>query len=975
MPFFLEQLAHYHLKNHVTAISDFCFVFPSQRAGVFFRKHLADNVGGPLWSPRIMTINDFFGQLEPQPVSDNISLVFKLYESYQQLFDSTNTLDEFIPWGEMCLSDFDDIDKYLVDADKIFRNLADQKALEDDFSHLSQDQIDAIRTFWSTFRPEKYSKLQKSFLKVWEKLPELYNLFNATLDAHNEAYEGKIYRGVAEKIKARTLPDLPYKRVVFAGFNALNNCEKILFNYLKIKGQATFFWDYPQWILHNQAKTNQPGLSGTEHEAMRFIASNLRDFPMPDDWENPSDGHPLKITIATAANDLAQTQVASEILQKNVSPVKRNQTQGGTQEKKEESSLNTRTALVLADESLLLPAIHSIPREWGKINVTLGYPLKNTPAYGLLEALMLLQRSTRVTRQGKIWFYHRHLTGLLRHQYISSILEKESSQLLKKFVESNQIFIEKSQLPLTPFLKALLVPIKNSGELTTYLSSTLKLVYESLATKEETALEREFIYHLYLNIKRLGEILSVQNIVPEMETWHRLLKKLADFQTVPFQGEPLSGLQVMGILETRALDFDHLVILSMNEGVFPHTAPPNSFIPFNLRKGYGLPTIDNQDSIFAYYFYRLIHRAKEVTLVWSSSNAQKQAGEMSRFLHQLFYESPHPLEIHTYVQPASTKTALEIRSKKNQLVKQHLIQYFQDGTRFLSPSALSTYIECPLRFYFKYLAGAREADAISEDLDPRTFGNLFHQTVERILTPLIDQLTTESAIQEVANTDRVQKVLEEVFIENVPFIKQRSNLFNDLQGKNSLVYEVLLRYLQRFFKLEAQSAPFTIKALEAKMDMTFTCQNGLKIRLGGNIDRLDQKEGELRVIDYKTGGGEATISSIEELFDTSKHSRKKAVFQTLLYSLMVADQQKSHDHISPHVVWMKSLFSQNYSTELYLQEPRQKKEPLKLADVFETFSEQLGTLLEELFNEEIPFKQTTHADNCGYCVFKEICLR
>ncbi len=958
MPFFLEQLAQYHLKNHLTEISDFCFVFPSQRAGVFFRKHLSDQTTNPIWSPRIMTISDFFAELEPQPVSDNISLIFKLYEAYKQVIDPSMSLDEFIPWGEMCLSDFDDIDKYLADAGSIFRNLAELKALEDDFSHLSTEQIEAIRTFWSTFNPKKYSGLQNSFLKIWEKLPQLYATFNAALDSANEAYEGKLYRSVAQKIKDRTLPELRYKRVVFAGFNALNKCEKVLFNHLKIKQQASFFWDYPEWVVQ---KNRLPNATAIQHEAARFIVINLNDFPMPSDWENPLPASLPEITLATAANDLAQTQIAGAFLE--------------SQAQTDETGQATRTALVLADESLLLPAIHAVPPRWGKINVTLGYPLKNTPAYGLLEALMLLQRSTRITRQGKVWFYHRHLTGLLRHQYIRGILKEEGTQLLEDLIKGNQIFIEKEQLPHNPLLEALLVPVKNSRELSAYLSSALTEVYQSVVGKPQASLEQEFIYHLYLNIKRLGEILAGEEVVPEKESWHRLFKKLADFQTVPFNGEPLSGLQVMGILETRALDFDHLTILSMNEGIFPHTAPPNSFIPFNLRIGYGLPTINNQDSIFAYYFYRLIHRAKTVTLVWSSSNAQKQAGEMSRFLHQLFYEYPHPLKINTYVQPASTQKELQIRPLKNREVMQQLSQYLKPGQRFLSPSALSTYIECPLRFYFKYLAGAREPEAISEDLDPRTFGNLFHKTVEKIYSPLINQLVREADLQKLTDTGLIQKRLEEVFAENVPFIKQKSNLFADLQGKNTLVYEVLLRYLRRFFKLEALAAPFTIKALEAQMKMIFSTPGGLEINLGGNIDRLDEKEGEIRVIDYKTGGGDNRIGAIDELFDTTKHAKKKAIFQTLLYSLMVTNRDDNENQISPHVIWMKNLFGQDFNTSLYLQPPKQEKREIKLADVREEFSEHLGALLNELFDDQIPFEQTPHLENCRYCIYREICLR
>jgi CRISPR/Cas system-associated exonuclease Cas4 (RecB family) len=966
MRFFLEQLAEYQLQNNLTDLSKFCFVFPSRRAGVFFRQYLNDKTDKPLFSPEIITINDFFGKLEPHPVSDNISLVFKLYDSYRELINKEISLDEFIPWGEMCLADFDDIDKYLADPREVYSNLADQKALEDDFSHLDKDQIEAIRTFWSSFDPQKLSRLQQTFLEVWQKMPDLYHHFNARLDRDNETYEGKLYKTIAQKIKDRSIGELPYKHVVFAGLNALNTCEKRLLNYLKIKGMASFFWDYPQWIMESPFQKTEQGILQGNHEAARFIKNNLLDFPMPKDWENPQSKGPETITIATAANDLGQTQIGAKLLKEISHSQTKNQTTSNFP--------HARTALVLADETLMLPAIHSIPDVWQRINVTLGYPLKNTPAYGLVESLMTMQRSMRVTKQGKTWFYHRPLLALLRHQYISAILGEWGRKLVAKLIKANQIFIEKENIPAHDLLDKLLKKTDTSEDLTTYLTEVLQTIFHHLNKRTETSLEREFVYHLYLTIKRLGEILSSQTEKINAETWHRLFMKLADFQTVPFRGEPLSGLQVMGILETRVLDFDNLIVLSLNEGVFPHTAPPNSVIPYNLRKGFGLPTIDNQDSRFASYFDRLSHRAKNVTLVWSSSDANKQAGEMSRFLQQLYYEYPGIVKSISYTQTASTKSAPEIHSEKNQEVMAQLSAFELNGDRALSPSALSTYIECPLRFYFKYLAGAKEPDDISEELDPRIFGNLFHQTVEALYRPFVNKEVSGTEIEQIARLENIRSTLSDIFTQNVPFIRQTKRVFADLQGKNSLVFEVLMRYLTGFFKSEAENAPFYIKALEANMSMVFETPAGRQIKLGGNIDRLDEKEGITRVIDYKTGQGTNRISAIEDLFDTSKHSNIKAIFQTLLYSLMVNDKNTPAEVIQPSVVWMRKLFTET-DTALYLQPPRKGKETLTLAKVGKDYREELGRLLDELFDPRISFKQTEHEKNCEYCIYREICLK
>ncbi|SFD85289.1 PD-(D/E)XK nuclease family protein [Thermophagus xiamenensis] len=961
MSFFLERLAEYYLQKYSTDISDFCFVFPNRRAGVFFRRHLQNKSPKPIFSPEILTINDFFFYFDKRPVSDNISLIFKLYQSYKEVIDPKTTIDDFIPWGEMCLSDFDDIDKYLADPNQIFKNMADLKALEDDFSHLNQEQIDAIRTFWSSFDPKRLSQLQKSFLELWERMPLLYEHFNDRLDRDREIYEGKLYRSVAQKIKNKTIGEVPFSRVIFAGLNALNNCEKLLLNYLKTQNIADFFWDYPQWILTNPAKPNEKISLFGEHEAARFIKQNLQDFPMPSDWESPTCNGPSKIIIAQAANDLEQTQIAAQFL-KDISD-------------NQEDSDHTKTAVVLADETLMLPVIHAIPSQWKSINVTLGYPLKNTPAYSLIDALMTLQRTTRTTANGKTWFYHRHLIGLLRHQYVSPLLGDKRDQLINQLIKANKVFIEKDQIPENDFIKKTLTKVETIEALSSYFMEILLLVYKSLKERPDTDFEQEFVYHLYLTIKRLGEILGKLNEPISTDTWYRLFRKLTDFSTIPFKGEPLNGLQIMGILETRVIDFDNLIITSMNEGTFPHTSPPNSAIPYNLRKGFGLPTIDHQDSIFAYYFYRLIHRAKKVILIWSASDANQQTGEMSRFLHQLYYEFHGKVVTQTYVRKAGTKALPQIMAEKNKQVMVQLSAFLHEHNRALSPSALSTYVECPLRFYYKYLVGAKEPEDISEELDPRIFGNLFHQTVEALYKPFMGQIISEDILKQIAQPDNLRNTLKEIFSLNVPFIKQKQNVFIDLQGKNSLVFEVLIRYLTGFFQNEIKKVPFVIKGLEYSMGMVFKTPSGRSVYLGGNIDRLEEKEGTLKVVDYKTGKGTNRINDIESLFDSSKHPENKAIFQTLLYSLMVEEQtRRAPSAIQPSVVWMRKLFTDSDSN-LYLQPVRGKKEVITLDLVKTVFVDSLGKLLDELFDPHMPFKQTPEEKNCNYCIYKEICLK
>ncbi|WP_157482807.1 PD-(D/E)XK nuclease family protein [Geofilum rubicundum] len=618
--------------------------------------------------------------------------------------------------------------------------------------------------------------------------------------------------------------------------------------------------------------------------------------------------------------------------------------------------------------------LHSIPAAYSSINITLGYPLKNTPAFSLVENLLAMQKTTRTTREGKTWFYHRDVLALLRHQYMKTILEEGSQSLIHHLIASNQLFIEGSRLNETPQLAAIFQKIDTTAALTTYLNELLIMVYRQLEKQGDKKLEMEFIFFLFTTIKRLSDILTDLPQQPNPQTWQSLFKKLVAGQSVPFKGEPLQGLQIMGLLETRALDFENLIIIGMNEGVFPKTTPPNSFIPFNLRKGYGLPTIDNQDAIFAYYFYRLIHRAKRIKLVYTTSKSTSEEGEMSRFLQQLYYEYPGKLKVETPYKQLTIPTQPDITATKSEAVMQILSTYLTPGGRNLSPSALSTYIECPLRFYYRYVAQINEPDSISEDLDPRVFGNLFHEMVELIYQPFVGKMVQESDLDQwLGDKARIKSSMDQVFEKNIPFIRQKSGAFTDLQGKNSLVYEILFKYIVRFLHCEKQVTPFRLHALEERVETGHPLNPEISVNLGGTIDRTDEKEGMVRILDYKTGKAGKEFREIEDLFNRERHSDNKAIFQTLLYGLIKSDNL-GHNNIEPGVISVKELFKDLYDSRI-LRIQNKKKTPVALEEVKAAFTTQLNLVLTELFDAQTPFVQTDHKKSCGYCVFNKHCLR
>ncbi|MGQ1946699.1 PD-(D/E)XK nuclease family protein [Geofilum sp. OHC36d9] len=956
MQTFLEKLADYYIKNNLTEINDFCFVFPSRRAGLFFTKALAERINRPMWSPEVLTISDFFHQLNPTPVSDTITLLFKLHLNYCEVMPSDVTIDEFLPIGEMLLNDFNDIDKYLADADQVFSNLAAIKAMEGDFSHLSKEQIDAIRTFWESFNPEKLSEQQTSFLSLWEKLPTLYHQYRKNLQDEGLAYQGMVSRSVAESIRSERAIIIPWKRVVFAGFNALNNCEKVVFHYLNLQGKASFFWDYPQWIVPQP--NDSPVKIKADHEAWRFLQYNLANYPSPRDWDAPFNPDYPTITISAASNELVQAAIANHFLEAS-------EPDGANGEK---------TGLILADEQQLLPVLHAIPEKYKAINITLGYPLKNTPAFALVDAILAMQKTTRRTKEGKTWFYHREVMAVLRHQYMNTLLKGRSNELIQRLNKSRQIFIIGDQLQSDELLKSIFQKIETTPELTNYLNKILTQIYLKLAEDDNNKVEKEFIYFLITAIKRLSDLLSELPQVPSAATWQQLFRQIATQQTVPFKGEPLSGLQVMGILETRLLDFQNLIILGLNEGTFPKTTPPVSFIPYNIRKGFDLPTIDNQDSIFAYYFYRLLHRAKKIHLVYTTNQALTEENEMSRFLQQLYYEYPGQVEMQTLLQEVTIPATPKIEASKNAEVMTQLNQWLLPEGRSLSPSALTMYLTCPLKFYYKYIAGIKEADEISEDLDPRMFGNLFHQIVEALYRPFIGQTIEKQDLEQLLKDhNHLRSIMDKIFAENIQSEGDSKHLFTDLQGKISLVYSIIQNYVTQFLKQEMKSAPFQLLGLEEKVEYRLKLSNNIEVNIGGTIDRTDRQKGIMRIIDYKTGKAGKTMNNVEQLFTQKDHDDKKAIFQTLLYAL-VKSKITGEKEIEPGVIAVKELHAKDYNTQIYLTHGR-TKETLTLDKVINEYQNYLDETLQELFNPAVSFRQTENAKSCEICTFKQHCLK
>ena len=698
---FLQHIAQDLYTRYGSDISELCIVFPNRRASLYFKKYLSELSDKPIWAPDTTTINELMQQISGLTTADHIKLLFELYRIYKQAKKSEESFDDFYFWGEMMLNDFDDIDKYLVNPEDLFKNLKSLKSIQDQFNYLSPEQVEAIKQFWQSFDPEKNSAHQEDFISIWNVLLEIYKQFNKKLGELGIAYEGMIYRAVADKIKGNDVIELPHKKYVFAGFNALNNCEKKFFNYLNNNKLADFYWDYDLSYINNK-----------HHEAGLFLRDNINQYKQPESISGKdiftSLSQNKNIEIISVPSDVGQAKVITQKLKENGANT---------------GDSPNKTAIVLADEELLVPVLHSVPDSIDKVNITMGYPVNNTPVYSLLEHIIDLQKNAKETKNG-ITFYHKNVVAILNHQYVNSQYSKEATELLQYIKKNNKIVITRNELASCDFFKTIFTKINTSPELSEYILNILHNIYNALKksgqenTIHTTSLEKEYIYHIYLSINRLKDVLHEQKIEIKMETYIRLIRKIIRNLRIPFTGEPLSGLQIMGILETRLLDFENLYITSVNEGIFPKTDAALSFIPYNLRRGFGLPTIEHQDAIYAYYFYRLLQRAKNVSIIYNSSSDGLQTGEMSRFLYQLKYESGFDIKEKSLKYDINITQPKEIRIEKSDEILKKLSKFQSSAgeTKYLSPSGLSTYLRCQMQFYFRYVAELRKQDELTEEI-------------------------------------------------------------------------------------------------------------------------------------------------------------------------------------------------------------------------------------------------------------------
>lgn len=959
MESFLKLVAADLYKHTEGNLAHTAVVFPNKRAGLFFNEYLAQESDSPIWSPAYVSISELFRSLSPWEVGDPVKLVCELYKIFRRETQSTETLDDFYFWGEMLISDFDDADKNRVDTDKLFSNLQDLRNIMDDYTFIDDEQEEAIRQFFQNFSIERRTALKERFISLWNVLGNIYKGFRESLASQNIAYEGMMYRHVIEHLD---VDKLPYEKYVFVGFNVLNKVEHTLFTQLKDAGKAVFYWDYDEFYM----KENRQAVT---HEAGEFIRRNLRDFPSPLSGELFKNlSKPKEVHYIASSTENAQARYLPQWIRNNLT----------TPEKE--------TAVVLCNEALLQPVLHSLPAEVKHVNITMGFPLSQTPVYSFLIALLELHTHGFNFKSGRYTF--QSVVTLLKHPYTRQ-LTGQAELLEKELTRNNRFYPLPGELGKDEFLTRLFTPLSGNLNLCIRLSETLQQVasiYQANTSGTEDTdafnqLYRESLFKAYTTINRFRTLIEEDELTVQSETFRRLLVKVLSATNIPFHGEPAIGMQVMGVLETRNLDFRHLVLLSVNEGQLPKSGGDSSFIPYNLRKAFGMTTIEHKIAVYAYYFYRLLQRAERITLMYNTSSDGLNRGEWSRFMLQFLIEWPHPITRQFLEAGQSPQGTSPITVEKTPDVMRRMQSLFDvraNPKAKFSPSALNYYLDCPLKFYYRYVAGLSAPDEVSAEIDSATFGSIFHYAAEHIYKDLtthgkvINKEALETLLRnEVKLQDYVDTAFKKLFF-NVP--QNEKPEYNGVQLINSAV---IARYLKQLLQNDLRYAPFTFIASEMEVDDPIDIQTPkgvIKSRIGGIIDRMDSKDGTLRIVDYKTGGDADTPPHVESLFIPDK-KRSNYVFQTFLYAAIMCRKQPTMK-IAPALLYIHRAATETYSPVIQMGEPRKPKEAVEDFSKYEKeYRERLQGLLEEIFNPEKSFTQTEIIEKCTYCDFKALCKR
>jgi len=940
---FLKEVAETIIKTYPKP-DTLTLVFPNRRAAVYFQKYFSDSIARPMWAPRLITIEEFFTEHSDLRSPDHLSLIFRLYQVYQEVLGVNDPFDRFYFWGEMLLRDFEEVDKYLVNAPQLFKDLSQLKELDETFDYLTDEQKQFLKDFWLHFE-EKPSTNKEEFLKIWRRLPKVYAAFTKSLKKEGLGYEGMIHREVADKIK--TTSTVQADKIIFIGFNALTKAEEVVISKYVDAG-AHVYWDMDAYYLEDRVQ--EAGQFMREYRKHPVLG---KTFPAeaPAYFTKEKKG----IHLTGVSQRIGQAKLVNGKLEELLL---------------DPDFVEGNTVVVLPDESMLLPVMNSLPESLQSVNVTMGFPLRNTPLYNLLDIIIEMQ----VQSKGQS-FSHRQVTAILSHAYFLSLAGDEAQRIHDDIIERNRIYISASELQTSQGFINEVFRMIEPQEASAYLLHIVEELGAGFADKQ--SFDREYAYHFHKHLSRLHEVLQSAVQSTDWRGFQKLFRQVVLSQKIPFSGEPLKGLQIMGVLETRNLDFENVFVLSLNEGMLPAPARQGSYIPHSIRRAYNLPTYEHQDAMYAYLFYRLLQRADRIQMYYNTEPDIIGNGEMSRYVQQLLLESGlkieksvlhNPVHVHE-VKPILIEKSAEIMKLLNRVVAVG----DEDSDGRLSPSTLNDYIECTFKYYLKHIARLSEADGVEEDLDARVFGNLLHNVLHWFYEETKvkgDGFVEKNSFENI--DERLDLLIARAFRTHY-FIDEKEEVV--YEGQRVVVKEIVKEFARRILERDKFYAPFQLTMLEESFSEFIKIDETRKVKIGGKIDRADRKQDVIRVIDYKTGKDELNFESIASLF-AHDSKRNKAAFQTLLYAYVYYLRKPlSVEKIQPGLLNRKNIFAESFVFGHEIGKGRTKTRITDAKPLLAEFETHLKDTLLELLDPAIPFRQTTDLTPCVFCSYKGICYR
>jgi hypothetical protein len=895
-------------------LDDLILILPSKRAGTILRTTLANTADKTIFSPRIYSIEGFVEQISNLQTASNMEQLFTLYKAYSSMeYGEKDNFYTFSKWGQTLLQDFNEIDRYLVDTKDIFSYLANIQEIN----------------HWALQKDK--SEIITNYIKFWNNLEPLYKTFNDLLKAQKLGHQGLIYRTACEQLKDY-ISNNKNNTHIFIGFNALNTAESYIIQEILAKTKADIFWDGDTYFVEDPI-----------HDAGYFIRQHLNTWP----WLK---GKALK---GVESNYLSQKNIKIIGAPKNVSQAKY---VGNLllQLKKEDTNILKNTAIVLGDETMLNPLLNSVPSELDTVNITMGYPLKSTPLASLFSQYL----SIHIKKDSQGWYFQQVL-DFLSHPYVQILCTENQQNRATRISEAirtkNWAFITSDNLRSLGEGNEDLLSLLFFGEevpgnvFLNKCHQIIQILRERFAMSKDS-LGLEYLYKFYSLFNQLQDMVEQYSFVNDLKSLESLYLEIVRNETLDFQGEPLEGLQIMGMLESRALDFETVILTSVNEGILPSGKSNNSFIPFDLKKYYKLPTYKEKDAVYTYHFYRLLQRAKNIYLLYNTEPDVLEGGEKSRLLTQLLTDENKLADITEIIAAPEITPSIKVLQTiaKDEGLMEMIRAHAEKG---FSPTSLSNYIRNPIDFYKRNLLGIDDIMEVEETVANNTFGTIVHDTLEDLYKPYLNTYL------EVSMLEAMKKNIRPLVIGH--FAKSFAD--GDIsRGKNLIAYNVVVRYVENFIKLElAEVEKHQIRILgveeKLRMDINFPGLN-FPVVLKGKLDRIDEKDGVIRIIDYKTGNVTSSQVEIVDWEDVITDYNYSKAFQLLCYAIMY-NNSKPIGNIEAGIISFKNLSSGLLKFAVKEKKGSRNKDNSITQDTIAQFMESIKSLIFEIGNPEIPFTE------------------